>query len=202
MARANGPEVVCWRCGSHEHHRALWLYLDRMRPELLSRSAALLHFAPEWGLAQRLRERVGRYVSADLDPRVGELTLDITAIDLPDASFDSVLCSHVLEHVPDDGAAMRELRRILVPGGRAIVMVPVDRHREVTLEDPAVTSPEARREAYWQEDHVRLYALDVMDRLTAAGFQVEHAQPSEHLSPAEIDRFELPGGSDIFVCTA
>jgi ubiquinone/menaquinone biosynthesis C-methylase UbiE len=141
-------------------------------------------------------------VSADLDPQVGELTLDITAIDLPDASFDSVLCSHVLEHVPDDRAAMRELRRILVPGGRAIVMVPVDRNRDATLEDPEVTSPEARREAYWQEDHVRLYALDVMERLTDAGFQVEHARPSEHLSPAEIDRFKLPGGSDIFVCTA
>jgi len=202
MERANGPEVVCWRCGSHEHHRALWLYLDRMRPELLSRSGALLHFAPEWGLAQRLRERVGRYVSADLDPQVGELTLDITAIDLPDASFDYVICSHVLEHVPDDGVAMRELRRILVPGGRAIVMVPVDRNRDATLEDPEITSREARRDAYWQEDHVRLYALDIIDRLTAAGFHVDHARPSECLSPAEIERFALPGGNEIFVCTA
>ena len=38
---------------------------------------------------------------------------DITAIPHPDDSFDAILCIHVLEHVPDDRAAMRELARVL-----------------------------------------------------------------------------------------
>ena len=76
-----------------------------------------------------------------------DLRLDITALDLPDASFDAVICSHVLEHVDDDAAAMRELARITAPGGWCLVMVPLDLERETTYEDPTITSPEARRRA-------------------------------------------------------
>jgi len=66
--------------------------------------------------------------------------------------------SHVLEHITDDRAAMRELRRILRPGGWAIVMVPIEHGRTTTYEDPSITTPEERERAYWQSDHVRLYA--------------------------------------------
>ena len=50
------------------------------------------------------------------DPRA-DLHLDMTAIDLPDASFDTVIASHVLEHIEDERAALAELARILVPAG-------------------------------------------------------------------------------------
>ena len=45
----------------------------------------------------------------------------VDAIPVEDASFDLVLCLQVLEHVPDPPAAVRELRRVLRPGGRALV---------------------------------------------------------------------------------
>jgi SAM-dependent methyltransferase len=196
----NRPGALCWRCGSHERHRAQWLLLQR-RAELLRDARSLLHFAPEWSLRHRL-SRVAhlRYVTADLnEPRV-DLHLDITAMDLPDGSFDAVLCSHVLEHVVDDRAAMRELRRITAPGGWCLVMVPLDLGREHTYEDPSIVSPEARERAFWQSDHVRLYAPDIADRLSAAGFAVERIRPLAELGPQMLERCRIGEAEELWLC--
>jgi hypothetical protein len=84
----NRPNALCWRCGSHERHRAQWLLFER-RPELLAGAGSLLHFAPEWALRHRLEqlERL-RYVMADLEQPDVDLKLDVTALELPDASFE------------------------------------------------------------------------------------------------------------------
>lgn len=170
-------EALCWRCGAHERHRAQWLLLER-RPELLAGATALLHFAPEWTLRRRLAQTPGlRYVTADLTQPDVDVHLDITAMELGDDSFDAVICSHVLEHIPDDAAAMRELRRITAPGGWCLVMVPLDLSRARTYEDPSITEPAERHQAFWRSDHVRLYAPDVAERLAQAGFSVETIAP-------------------------
>jgi SAM-dependent methyltransferase len=41
-------------------------------------------------------------------------------------SFDGVVCSHVLEHVPDDSILIKELHRVLRPGGIAVILVPIN----------------------------------------------------------------------------
>jgi SAM-dependent methyltransferase len=197
----NRANAICWRCGSHERHRALWLYLDQLRPELLDDTRELLHFAPEWCLERRLRQRRGlRYATADLDPGKAELKLDITGMDLPDGSFDALLCSHVLEHVPDDSAAMRELRRILRPGGWAIVMVPLDINRTRTYEDPSITDPADREREFWQDDHVRLYAPDIGERLTSAGFEVSVERVAQRLGEQVATRYALLESDYVFFC--
>ena len=174
----NRGGALCWRCGSQERHRAQWLLLCE-RPNLLAEARALLHFAPEHCLRTRLSEAVGRYVTADLDPAGVDLALDLTALDLPDGAFDAVICSHVLEHVDDDAAAMRELRRVTAPGGWCLVLVPLDPTRAGTYEDPSITEPGAREAAFLQADHLRLYGRDAADRLAAAGFDVETIRPRE-----------------------
>jgi SAM-dependent methyltransferase len=150
----------------------------------------LLHFAPEAGLERRLRAALGdRYVTTDLEPAGVDLTLDITALDLPDASFDAVVCVHVLEHVPDDAAAMRELHRVLRPGGWGVVQVPI--LRDVTDEDPAVTDPAERLRRFGQADHVRTYGRDFADRLQAAGFDVDVVRFRDELTARERRRYGL-----------
>ncbi len=196
----NRPNALCWRCGSHERHRAQWLLFER-RPELLANARSLLHFAPEWCLRQRLEGYSHlRYVTADLDQADVDLQVDITAIQLPDATFDAVICSHVLEHVVDDTAAMNGLRRITMPDGWCLVMVPLDLSRPHTYEDPAITLPEERERAYWQHDHVRLYAADVGERLAAAGFDVERIRPSEEFGVGLVDRCRLVEADYMWLC--
>lgn len=197
----NRAAAICWRCGAHERHRFTWLFLAS-RPALLERAGSLLHFAPEHALERRLRAQAElRYVTTDLDPAKGELELDLTALDLPDAAFDAVLCSHVLEHVPDDASAMRELRRITAPGGWALVMVPIDQDRATTYEDPSILAPADRERAYWQHDHVRLYAPDVADRLTDAGFAVERVRASEALGAEAVRRHGLLPDEELHLCS-
>ncbi|MEA2190485.1 MAG: hypothetical protein QOI73_606 [Solirubrobacteraceae bacterium] len=196
----NRHGALCWRCGSHERHRAQWLLLAR-RPQLLRDARSLLHVSPEWCLSRRLRAMRGlRYVTTNLDPHeAADLRLDVTALDLPDGAFDAVLCSHVLEHVPDDARAMRELRRITAPGGFCLVMVPLDLQRATTYEDPSITEPADRQREFLQFDHVRLYASDIADRLRAAGFAVETIDMAHELG-AEAARFGLLGSDLIYLC--
>ena len=163
------PNARCPRCGSYERHRALWLHLER---EPLS--GRVLHWAPEPALAERLRTRVD-YEAADLRGGPGVAALDIQRIDRPDAHYDRILCLHVLEHVPDDAAALRELHRVLKPGGSALLQVPL--HEGETDEDPAVTDPAERERRFGQRDHVRRYGLDFADRVRAAGFEVDTLPP-------------------------
>lgn len=196
----NRVNALCWRCGSHERHRAQWLLLQR-RPELLRDARSVLHFSPEWCIRRRLQAVAGlRYVTADLNPDGVDLELDLTHLDLPDDAFDAVLCSHVLEHVTDDAAAMRELCRITAPRGFCLVMVPLALDRARTYEDPAITAPEDRQREFLQHDHVRLYAPDIADRLKTAGFDVEVVDMYAELGAEQAGRCRLLESDLAFLC--
>jgi SAM-dependent methyltransferase len=200
-------DVQCPRCASYERVRALWLFLTRETDLMLS-PQRVLHFAPERALTDRLRalEHLD-YTSGDLAPGVGMEHIDITAIPKPDDSFDTVICSHVLEHVPDDRRAMSELRRVLKPGGTAILMQPVDYTRESTYEDWSITTEEGREAAFNQFDHVRIYGPDIRQRLESVGFAVTLRRYTEEVPVEERRRFSLGWGDateredDIYVCS-
>jgi SAM-dependent methyltransferase len=70
-------------------------------------------------------------VGVDITPQLREnpnihrpLLGDVRALPLRDASFDVVLTSHVVEHLPRPEAAFREMARVLRPGGRLLVLTP------------------------------------------------------------------------------
>jgi SAM-dependent methyltransferase len=192
--------VICPGCGSRERHRAAWLVLEE-RPDLLAEAGSLLHFAPESYVRDVLAATPGlRYITADLVPGRADLPLDVTDLKLPDEAFGAVLCSHVLEHVSDDRAAMRELRRILRPGGWAIVMVPLDIRLESTYEDPEITDPEGRVKAFLQFDHVRLYAPDIAVRLREAGLEVEEVPVAKRVGAEHARRYGLLASDHVFLC--
>jgi SAM-dependent methyltransferase len=187
-------DVQCPRCGSYERVRALWLFL-RDQTGLSEGSHRVLHFAPEPSIAAAIEAMPAvEYLSADIEPGVAMEVVDITDIPYPEGSFDAVICSHVLEHVPDDGKAMSEVFRVLRPGGTAWFMQPVDFERAETYEDPSIVTPEARLRAFNQHNHVRVYGRDVRERLAGAGFEVTERRYTEELDPADRARYALQDG--------
>jgi SAM-dependent methyltransferase len=107
---------------------------------------------------------------------------DMTDLPFREASFDYAICSHVLEHIEDDRAAIAELYRVIAPGGRAIVMVPIDMKRDRTYEDASIDTAAARELAFGHPYHVRICGADYPGRLRKAGFVVNPIY-STSLSP-------------------
>jgi SAM-dependent methyltransferase len=201
--RVDLPAVnrYCPACGTFERHRLLWLYLEQ-RTALFTAALRVLHFAPEPVLQKRFRAVPDLdYVSVDLDAPLAMVHSDITRLALGSGAFDVVLCSHVLEHVPDDRQAMRELYRVLRPGGWAVVMTPVDLRLETTYEDPSIVAPRERERAFGQHDHVRLYGRDLVNRLREAGFVVRVVTFGSELDAATVARYGLNPYEDIYICT-
>jgi SAM-dependent methyltransferase len=165
--------AVCPVCGSGDRARLLYLYLKN-RPHLLSSGTKLLHVAPEHHLSAWLRSKPGiEHVTADLTAGNVDFNFDLTKIPFADATFDAIICSHVLEHIPNDDVAMAELLRVLKQGGWALLQVPISLSLSVTYEDFSITDPAERERAFGQHDHVRVYAMDYVDRLQQAGFAVD-----------------------------
>ena len=192
---------MCPRCGSLDRHRLLWLYLHNCT-NLLCDRLRVLHFAPEVIIQKKLRSYPNLdYTSTDLDSPLAMVRMDITDIPYTVNMFDVILCSHVLEHIPDDHKAMSELYRILKPGGWALLQVPFDAERAGTFEDPTVVDPKERTRLFGQFDHVRIYGRDFMDRLERAGFTVHQEFYACELGPALAQRYGLLVELDTFYCT-
>ena len=90
---------------------------------------------------------------------------DATALPFPDGHFDRIIASEVLEHIPDDRAALTELARVLRPGGTIAVTVPA------WLPEKICWKLSAEYHApFVPGGHVRIYTEDeVRERLAAAG---------------------------------
>jgi SAM-dependent methyltransferase len=188
-------DARCPSCASLERHRLIWLLI--LRRGLFGKDHRMLHFAAEGVLRRHLAGLVASYataeIRADLQP---DHVLNIEAIDLPDESFERVMCNHVLEHV-DDARALREVFRILTPGGVAIFTTPVVEGWAATYENPAVTSKADRLLHFGQADHVRLFGRDLRDRIRAAGFQLDEFTAVE----PDVHRYGLMRGETVFIAT-
>jgi SAM-dependent methyltransferase len=167
------PVAYCPGCGSYDRQRLLCLYLDR-NPELVA--GDVLHFAPERSIMDRYRPRARSWLAADLDSghALIDRTLDITQLDLPDASFDLVLCAAVLDIVEPHDEAVRELHRVARPGGTVIVQM----------------------SRYSVNRAPELYA----ERLREPGFDVEPVVLPEQLDESERTRLGLDIDGPLFVC--
>jgi SAM-dependent methyltransferase len=126
VGRAHVERAFCPACGSNGRDRFLhWCLTSRVD---LHPALRVVECSPR--LRQAYRDAMATwffYRTTDFDQRLhrGDLRLDLQAIDLPDDCLDVVLCSHVLEHVPDTGKALDELHRVVAPGGHVLVQVPV-----------------------------------------------------------------------------
>ena len=175
------PHASCPRCRSLERHRFLAVLVSTLKPAI-GTVGTLLDVAPSPQtsdiLAGLLPERHLR-LDLGLDGRRVDVLASLTDLPLADDSVDLLFCYHVLEHIPDDRAAMREIARVLAPEGLALVQVPI-RFGTVTDED-VDTTPAERLERFGQRDHVRWYGDDFEDRLQEAGLTFQRVTPVEVL---------------------
>jgi SAM-dependent methyltransferase len=180
------PDASCPNCRSLERERFLALVLDCLAP-VLWRAQLFVDVAPSPRTSPLYRALCPQtYVRLDFDPAADGRQIDVqatlTQLPFTDSSVDAMVCYHVLEHIPDDAAAMREIARVLRAEGLAIVQVPW-RPSRPTEEDPGA-KPEERIRRFGQADHVRYYGVDFEDRLRAAGLNARRVTPRTLVGPS------------------
>jgi SAM-dependent methyltransferase len=166
----------------------------------------VIDFAPTATLSGFIKELIAEsplkfsYRTADLFLEGVDDRVDIT--DMPlyhDDSVDFFVCSHMLEHVGDDRKAMRELYRILKPGGQGILVVPIVLTLKEIDEDPSVTDPAERWRRFGQDDHVRLYSKEgFLQRVAEAGFKVSELG-QDHFGRETFRRYGIGERSILYI---
>lgn len=180
------PNRLCPSCKSLERYRMLALFLDR---KLAGRDGAkVLDIAPQPCVEQLCRRRGWEYLSSDLDSPTAMIHADLRAMPMADNSFDAIVCFHVMEHIADDIPAYREIGRLLRPDGFGVICVPLG---EGPTQEGAPRSEWSR--LYGRYDHVRLYGLDIVDRMVRGGLAVEIVDTHAYFAEAEQTRHGLRG---------
>ncbi len=195
------PNAQCPHCGSLERTRLLHLYLVN-ETQIFNRHLKVLHIAPEACLFSLLKKADLDYIDGDINPALARNVVDITDIEYPDDSFDLIICSHVLGHIPDEAQAIKELYRVLKVDGKALIMSLINLSASKTIEDKSVKTPEERMFTYGEPDLCRLHGLDLSERLEQHGFVVNRIDYRKKQAPKIIEKNRLGDGTRelIFEC--
>ena len=191
----------CPSCGAMDRERLVAQYLlRRFETEVPKPDFRMLEFAPRQAVANFLQKNFTiRHETADLLMPDVDYIVDIsTMTQFADETYDAWICLHVLEHVRDDVAALRELYRILKPGGFGILLVPLSLAIPATEENLDALEEERWRR-FGQGDHIRLYAQkDFVLRVCSAGFHV-HELDITYFGKKELKKMGLPETPVLYV---
>ena len=186
-------DAVCRGCGSLERHRQHFLLVDK-NPSWID-AARILHFAAEPCFVPEYSERAALYTRADLFPGPGETRVDIQKMQFADDSFDTIICHQIMEHIPDDESAMRELYRVVRPDGIVIFSTPIVYSWEKTYTNASIVTEKDRDLHFGQNDHLRIYGRDFRSMIERVGFEVAEDIASE----PDVSRYGLSRGDIIFI---
>jgi SAM-dependent methyltransferase len=197
---AHRENVLCPYDLTLERHRVMWLYLKQKTNFFTKENLTVMHIAPEQCFHKKFKKQKNlKYTTGDLVSPIADLHFDLHKIPLEDNQYEVIFCNHVMEHVKDDLQCMKELYRIMKPGGWGIMQVPIDSKRNETYEDWSITSEAEREKHFWQKDHVRLYGLNYPKRLAEAGFQVEVVDFSKEMPAEQFERYRIPKEELLYV---
>lgn len=177
----NYQNYSCPFCGASDRDRLYALYIQGyFTSDKTGKAIKIIDFAPSAPLSRFIRTLIAlsgqnaSYRTTDMNMEGINDKVDITDMRLyDDNQFDFFICSHVLEHVSDDGKALRELYRILKQRGLGILMVPIVLGLAEIDEYPSVNDESERWRRFGQYDHVRLYSKDgFIKRVKEVGFLI------------------------------
>jgi SAM-dependent methyltransferase len=197
----NFEQCNCPFCMSSDRERLYLVFLEKYLLNDNSKRHSVLDFAPSPVFSHKLR-KISNYTSTDLFRNDVDINMDICDMkEMADGSFNFIICSHILEHVPDPDKAMREIFRIMHAEGKAIIMVPLFWDVQATVEDSSHITNELRLKHYGQEEHVRLFSRqDFLNRLNVAGFAVHQMLPSD-IDQKKNKENAISDNSILYVCS-
>jgi predicted SAM-dependent methyltransferase len=196
----NVDNYLCPVCRCADRDRLSALFLKKIPLERQA-NKTLLHFAPERALSSFIRRNFQySYRTADLYRKDVSDRVDIARMDnYATASIDCFICSHVLEHVPDDTMAIQELYRVSKSTGWGIILAPIIPELARTYEDPSKTTESDRLQHFGQKDHLRVYGKsDFIDLLKRTGFTVSQLG-AEFFGVDLLERHGIAKGSCLYV---
>lgn len=192
--------ALCPSCLTLERHRLMWLFLKN-KTNFFTDRLKVLHVAPELCFIDRFESLSNLdYITGDIESPLAKVKMDLHDIPFEDNTFDVTFCNHVMEHVEDDIHCMRELHRILKPGGWAIIQSPMDLSLSETYEDNTITNPSEREKAFGQNDHLRMFGRDYKNRLIKGGFDVTEEDYAHEIEETLRKRYALPEDEIIYFC--
>lgn len=175
-----GENVFCPNCMSKNRERLVLAILQNF---IAIENKKILHFSPE--------KHVFNYISRKADVTTVDISpgfyknidssivyADATNLNFSNEVFDVIIANHILEHIPRDLLAMKEMYRVLKKHGVALLQVPYSERLATTIEEPLINDSSRQELLFGQKDHVRIYALsDYTKRLKITGFKVEVLPP-------------------------
>jgi SAM-dependent methyltransferase len=197
----NRAEARCPQCESLERHRLMYLAIIQ-NGECLVTGKDVLHFAPDRCIAEFVRQTANKYVATDMSVRKEalnyghglDLALDITRLGLCNDAFDIIICNNVLDEVPNDKFALKEMYRILRPGGMGFITVNLIDGWNTTFEDVNAQAQD-RIKYFGHRNTTRYYGRDFVMRLQQAGFIAEIFQPEF----SKYAQYGLIAGDKLFI---
>lgn len=111
--------------------------------------------------------------AVDLDPRVVAEAADVQDLPHSDGEFDRVIATCLLHHVPDPFAALREMRRVVKPGGRITILLPTDPGLGYRAAQRVTSGRAARRKGIGDFFEL-VHAVDHLNHFASIGKQIDH----------------------------
>lgn len=166
--------TMCPNCGSAPRQRIICHYLNENKSLILNNKGKtdILIFAAEYSIKKWMKKNRYQFVTVDLNNLLADVLLDIQDTHFASNTWSLIICNHVLQHVENHTAALKELKRILKPEGVLMLSVATNRNLDTTYEDPAIVTNEQRLELYGEEDYLRIFGNDFEKLLINIGFSV------------------------------
>lgn len=162
---ADRKNAVCVKCEGSARQRCLLEVLNEVKTDSWQCYSAL-HLSDE----PSIKNIYHWFDTVEQSIYEFDNSIDLTNIDRGDDTYNIIFCSHILEHIEDDVTAIREMLRVLKPGGTVFIMVPQPEIHDVT-QDWGFPDPDFY-------DHYRVYGKDFITKLE--NIVLDHATVTVH----------------------